>query len=97
MWYGLFNGMHLSLLQVVLMKIVHLLRTLLLIPAGCLLSNEMVHEILQNCLRICLESQLSELLRRTAEQFLASIVQLFFSRLPALIAAAEAEDRLKVR
>uniref|UniRef100_A0A5K3FVB2 SEC7 domain-containing protein n=1 Tax=Mesocestoides corti TaxID=53468 RepID=A0A5K3FVB2_MESCO len=72
--------------EVVLMKIVHLLRTLLLIPAGCLLSNEMVFEILQNCLRICLETQLSELLRRTAEHFLASIVQLFFSRLPSLIA-----------
>nr|CDS20716.1 golgi specific brefeldin a resistance guanine [Echinococcus granulosus] len=75
--------------EVVLMKIVHLLRTLLLIPSGCLLSNMMVREILQNCLRICLESQLSELLRRTAEHFLASIVQLFFSRLPALLLAAE--------
>lgn len=73
--------------EVVLMKIVHLLRTLLLIPSGCLLSNEMVIEVLQNCLRICLESQLSELLRRTTEQFLASIVQLFFSRLPSLLAA----------
>uniref|UniRef100_A0A0X3NZN1 SEC7 domain-containing protein n=1 Tax=Schistocephalus solidus TaxID=70667 RepID=A0A0X3NZN1_SCHSO len=73
--------------EVVLMKIVHLLRTLLLVPAGYLLSNEMVFEILQNCLRICLETKLSELLRRTAEQFLCSIVQLFFSRLPSLIAA----------
>ncbi|VDN16620.1 unnamed protein product [Dibothriocephalus latus] len=73
--------------MVVLMKIVHLLRTLMLVPAGYLLSNEMVFEILQNCLRICLETKLSELLRRTAEQFLCSIVQLFFSRLPALIAA----------
>ncbi|BHF82533.1 G-box binding factor [Sparganum proliferum] len=73
--------------EVVLMKIVHLLRTLLLVPAGYLLSNEMVFEILQNCLRICLEAKLSELLRRTAEQFLCSIVQLFFSRLPSLIAA----------
>ncbi|VDM31885.1 unnamed protein product [Hydatigera taeniaeformis] len=82
--------------EVVLMKIVHLLRTLLLIPSGCLLSNVMVGEILQNCLRICLESQLSELLRRTAEQFLASIVQLFFSRLPALLLTDETSHQLGV-
>ncbi len=68
------------------MKIVHLFRTLLLVPAGCLLSNEMVFEIIQNCFRICLETKLSELLRRTTELFLASMVQLFFSRLPSLIA-----------
>ncbi|VUZ46578.1 unnamed protein product [Hymenolepis diminuta] len=82
--------------EVVLMKIVHLLRTLLLIPSGAYLSNEMVCEIIQNGLRICLENQLSELLRRTTEQFLASIVQLFFSRLPALILAAETNNQLDV-
>nr|CDS34195.1 golgi specific brefeldin a resistance guanine [Hymenolepis microstoma] len=82
--------------EVVLMKIVHLLRTLLLIPSGAYLSNEMVYEIIQNGLRICLETKLSELLRRTTEQFLASIVQLFFSRLPALILSAETNNQLNV-
>ncbi|KAL5106913.1 hypothetical protein TcWFU_006121 [Taenia crassiceps] len=89
-----FIRVRLSSDEVVLMKIVHLLRTLLLIPSGCLLSNVMVSEILQNCLRICLESQLSELLRRTTEQFLASIVQLFFSRLPALLLATETSHQV---
>ncbi|KAM7533171.1 hypothetical protein Aperf_G00000124357 [Anoplocephala perfoliata] len=82
--------------EVVLMKIVHVLRTLLLIPSGAYLSNEMVYEIIQNGLRICLETQLSELLRQTTEQFLASMVQLFFSRLPALILAAETTNQLAV-
>ncbi|VDN96696.1 unnamed protein product [Rodentolepis nana] len=82
--------------EVVLMKIVHLLRTLLLIPSGAYLSNEMVYEIIQNGLRICLETKLSELLRRTTEQFLASIVQLFFSRLPALILSAGTNNQLPI-
>lgn len=80
--------------EVVLMKIVHILRTLLLIPSGAFLSNEMVYEIVQNGLRICLETQLSELLRQTTEQFLASMIQLFFSRLPALILAAENNNQV---
>lgn len=91
-----FIRVRLSSDEVVLMKIVHLLRTLLLIPSACLLSNMMISEILQNCLRICLESQLSELLRRTTEHFLASIVQLFFSRLPALLLAAETSHQVGV-
>lgn len=71
--------------EVVLMKVLHLLRTLLLVPAGSLVSDRVVREILQSCFRIGFEPKLSELLRRTAELCLASIIQLLFSRLPSLL------------
>ncbi|XP_056018280.1 Golgi-specific brefeldin A-resistance guanine nucleotide exchange factor 1-like isoform X3 [Ostrea edulis] len=68
--------------EVVLMKILHVLRTLLLSPAGVLLTNESVCEIMQSCFRICFEMRLSELLRKSAEHTLMDMVQLLFSRLP---------------
>ncbi|XP_071953967.1 Golgi-specific brefeldin A-resistance guanine nucleotide exchange factor 1-like isoform X2 [Antedon mediterranea] len=68
--------------EVVLMKILQVLRTLLLTPVGCHLTNESVCEIMQSCFRICFEMRLSELLRRSAEQTLVDMVQLLFSRLP---------------
>lgn len=68
--------------EVVLMKILHVLRTLLLSPAGILLTNESVCEIMQSCFRICFEMRLSELLRKSAEHTLMDMVQLLFSRLP---------------
>ncbi|XP_052236199.1 Golgi-specific brefeldin A-resistance guanine nucleotide exchange factor 1-like [Dreissena polymorpha] len=68
--------------EVVLMKILHVLRTLLLCPAGVLLTNESVCEIMQSCFRICFEMRLSELLRRSAEHTLMDMVQLLFTRLP---------------
>ncbi|CAH8609100.1 unnamed protein product [Heterobilharzia americana] len=71
--------------EVVLMKVLHLLRTLLLVPAGTLVSDRAIREILQSCFRICFEPKLSDLLRRTAELCLASMIQLFFSRLPTLV------------
>ncbi|XP_074647787.1 Golgi-specific brefeldin A-resistance guanine nucleotide exchange factor 1-like isoform X2 [Tubulanus polymorphus] len=68
--------------EVVLMKILHVLRTLLLTPAGAKLTNESVCEIMQSCFRICFEMRLSELLRKSAEHTLMDMVQLLFSRLP---------------
>lgn len=68
--------------EVVLMKILHVLRTLLLTPTGAMLSNESVCEIMQSCFRICFEMRLSELLRKSAEHTLVDMVQLLFSRLP---------------
>lgn len=68
--------------EVVLMRILHVLRTLLLAPAGILLTNESVCEIMQSCFRICFEMRLSELLRKSAEHTLMDMVQLLFSRLP---------------
>ncbi|PVD38476.1 hypothetical protein C0Q70_01091 [Pomacea canaliculata] len=68
--------------EVILMKILHVLRTLLLSPAGVLLTNESVCEIMQSCFRICFEMRLSELLRKSAENTLMDMVQLLFTRLP---------------
>ncbi|XP_072165610.1 Golgi-specific brefeldin A-resistance guanine nucleotide exchange factor 1-like [Diadema setosum] len=68
--------------EVVLMKILQVLRTLLLTPIGMLLSNEAVCEIMPSCFRICFELRLSELLRKSAEHTLNDMVQLLFSRLP---------------
>ena len=45
--------------EVVLMKILQVLKTLMLSPAGRLLSNESVCEIMQSCFRICFEMRLS--------------------------------------
>ncbi|CAD5123797.1 DgyrCDS12108 [Dimorphilus gyrociliatus] len=68
--------------EVVLMKILMVLRTLLLSSVGKLLTNESVCEIMQSCFRICFEMRLSELLRKSAEHTLIDMVQLLFTRLP---------------
>ncbi|PIK37410.1 putative golgi-specific brefeldin A-resistance guanine nucleotide exchange factor 1 [Apostichopus japonicus] len=63
-------------------EILQVLRTLLLTPVGAFLSNESVCEIMQSCFRICFETRLSELLRKSAEHTLIDMVQLLFARLP---------------
>ncbi|XP_052429424.1 Golgi-specific brefeldin A-resistance guanine nucleotide exchange factor 1 isoform X1 [Carassius gibelio] len=68
--------------EVVLMKILQVLRSLLLTPVGAHLTNESVCEIMQSCFRICFEMRLSDLLRKSAEHTLVDMVQLLFSRLP---------------
>lgn len=51
--------------EVVLIKILHVLRTLLLTPVGSLLTNESVCEIMQSCFRICFEMRLSGELQKS--------------------------------
>lgn len=70
--------------EVVLMKIVEVLHTILGAPVGRLLSNESVCELMQSCFRICFEMRLSELLRCFAETKLLSMVQMLFSCLHTL-------------
>ncbi|XP_072748156.1 Golgi-specific brefeldin A-resistance guanine nucleotide exchange factor 1 [Anoplolepis gracilipes] len=70
---------------VVLMRILQVLRALMLSPAGDHLSNESVCEIMLSCFRICFETRLSEILRRTAEHCLRDIVQHLFTRLPQFV------------
>ncbi|CAG9864708.1 unnamed protein product [Phyllotreta striolata] len=67
---------------VVLMRILQVLRTLTLSPEGSTLTNESLCEIMLSCFRICFETRLSELLRKTAEHYLKDMVQLIFMRLP---------------
>ncbi|XP_076818522.1 Golgi-specific brefeldin A-resistance guanine nucleotide exchange factor 1-like isoform X2 [Clavelina lepadiformis] len=68
--------------EVVLMKILQVLRILLLTNIGVHLTNEAVCEIMQSCFRICFEMRLSELLRKSAEHTLVDMVQVLFTRLP---------------
>lgn len=68
--------------EIVLMKILQVLRMLLLTPVGMLLSDDSVCEIMQSCFRLCFETRLSELLQKSAEHSLTDMVQLLFSRLP---------------
>ncbi|XP_058446781.1 Golgi-specific brefeldin A-resistance guanine nucleotide exchange factor 1 isoform X3 [Malaya genurostris] len=70
---------------VVLMKIVHVLRTLVLSPEGSALSNESVCDIILSCFRLCFEQRLNELVRKTAENALRDIVLLLFMRLPQFV------------
>ncbi|XP_063985366.1 Golgi-specific brefeldin A-resistance guanine nucleotide exchange factor 1 [Diachasmimorpha longicaudata] len=67
---------------VVLMRILQVLRTLVLSPAGDYLSDESICEIMLSCFRICFETRLSELLRKTAEHCLRHMCQHLFVRLP---------------
>merc|ERR1712226_5205 len=77
-----FVGVDPSSDEVVLMKIIAVLRLLMLSPVGLTLTNESVCEIMQSTFRICFESRLSDLLRKTAEMALADMIQLLFTRLP---------------
>lgn len=70
---------------VVLMRILQVLRALMLSPAGDYLSNESICEIMLSCFRICFETRLSELLRKTAEHCLRDMVQHLFTRLPHFV------------
>ncbi|XP_050302323.1 Golgi-specific brefeldin A-resistance guanine nucleotide exchange factor 1 [Anthonomus grandis grandis] len=67
---------------VVLMRILQVLRTLTLAPEGASLTNESLCEIMLSCFRICFETRIHELLKKTAEHYLKDMVQLVFMRLP---------------
>ncbi|KRX76016.1 Golgi-specific brefeldin A-resistance guanine nucleotide exchange factor 1 [Trichinella sp. T6] len=76
-----FVGTDPSFDEVVILRILQVLRALLLSPAGALLTDETVCEMLQSCFRICFEEGLSQLLRKAAESCLKDMVQLIFKRL----------------
>lgn len=71
--------------EVVLFRILQVLRALLLTSVGVLVSDESVCVLLQSCFRICFEKRLSELLRRSAECCLMDMIQLLFTRLPSFV------------
>lgn len=77
------------------MKIVQVLRTLMLSPEGSALTNESVCEVMLSCFRICFESRLNELLRRTAEHALKDIILLLFMRLPQFAEERHASGLIK--
>ncbi|KAK2588991.1 hypothetical protein KPH14_001840 [Odynerus spinipes] len=70
---------------VALMRIVQVLKALMLSPAGDHLSNESICQIMLSCFRLCFETRLSELLRKTVEHCLRDMVQHLFTRLPFFV------------
>eukprot|EP01135_Chromosphaera_perkinsii_P011177 Nk52_evm4s2356 gene=Nk52_evmTU4s2356 len=67
--------------EVVLMKILEVLKTLLRHPAGVFLTDELVCEMLQSCFGIAFQMRLSEVLRRQAEHILGDMIRLLFHNL----------------
>ncbi|KAL6262376.1 hypothetical protein P5V15_007465 [Pogonomyrmex californicus] len=80
---------------VVLMRVLQVLRALMLSSAGDYLSNESVCEIMLSCFRICFETRLSEILRKTAEHCLRDMVQHLFTRLPQFVDDIRALPNIK--
>lgn len=76
-----FIGTDTSSDEVVLMRILHVLRELI-VRRFDNLTDETVCEIMQSCFRIAFEPRLSELLRKSAEQALVDMCQVLFSRVP---------------
>jgi len=65
--------------EVVLATILDVLLTCLKCPAGFMLSDEMVMEMIQTCFRMSVQSRMSELLRKRAERTLLEMVQTVFT------------------
>eukprot|EP00160_Parvularia_atlantis_P020024 Unigene8112_Nuclearia_a/m.24881 Unigene8112_Nuclearia_a/g.24881 ORF Unigene8112_Nuclearia_a/g.24881 Unigene8112_Nuclearia_a/m.24881 type:complete len:1453 (-) Unigene8112_Nuclearia_a:30-4388(-) len=70
--------------EVVLTRILHVLKACLASPAGVALSNEMVAQILTTCFQLCFQTRLSELLRRSCEHALTGMAHILLSRLPSM-------------
>ncbi|XP_017837578.1 Golgi-specific brefeldin A-resistance guanine nucleotide exchange factor 1 isoform X2 [Drosophila busckii] len=77
-----FMGTDQSSDSVTFMRVIEVLHTLIRSPEGVAVSNESMCEVMLSCFKICFESRLSELLRRSSEQSLKDMVLLFFMRLP---------------
>ncbi|GAA5877623.1 hypothetical protein JCM3774_005361 [Rhodotorula dairenensis] len=77
--------------EVVLLRILDLLRTLLTGPLSGVLSDESVCEMMETGLSMCCQMRLSEMLRRCAERTMQSMVTAVFTRLRQLPASAEEE------
>ncbi|EDV36206.1 uncharacterized protein Dana_GF12843, isoform A [Drosophila ananassae] len=77
-----FMGTDQSSDSVTFMRVIEVLHTLIRSPEGAALSNDTMCDVMLSCFKICFESRLSEILRRSAEQSLKDMVLLFFMRLP---------------
>eukprot|EP01098_Paradermamoeba_levis_P012378 TRINITY_DN5400_c0_g1_i1.p1 TRINITY_DN5400_c0_g1~~TRINITY_DN5400_c0_g1_i1.p1 ORF type:complete len:267 (+),score=47.53 TRINITY_DN5400_c0_g1_i1:219-1019(+) len=65
--------------EIVLFKILNVLLEVIRCPAGILLRDELVYEIIQSCFRMSIQSRSSPLLRKTAETTLSEIIHVLFS------------------
>jgi len=64
--------------DVVLMKILRVLLACLCCPAGVLLTDDLVCEMVQTCYRMTTQGRICELLRKTAEHAIMEIVHVLF-------------------
>lgn len=70
--------------EVVLMKILEVLKACLTCSSGTYLSDEAVCQMMETCFSMCFQMRLSEVLRKLAEQTLIVMVQTLFNRLQFL-------------
>ena len=68
--------------EVVLMKFLHAIRSLLLSQVGCLISSSAACDLIQTIIKIIYDPGLALLLKKMAEQTWREVVQLMFARLP---------------
>jgi golgi-specific brefeldin A-resistance guanine nucleotide exchange factor 1 len=75
--------------EIVLLRILKLMESMLSRPEGLVLGDESVCEMMETGLSMCCQSRLSEVLRRSAEIAMVSMCQVIFGRLKALDVEAE--------
>ncbi|XP_022660920.1 Golgi-specific brefeldin A-resistance guanine nucleotide exchange factor 1-like isoform X3 [Varroa destructor] len=81
--------------EVVIMKFLHVIRSLLLSQIGCLLSNNGVCELIQAIIKIIFDASFGVLMKKMAEQTWGEVVQLMFARLPTFSEDVHDDMQLK--
>lgn len=79
--------------EIVLLRILKLMESMLSRPEGRLLGDESVCEMMETGLSMCCQSRLSEVLRRSAEIAMVTMCQLIFGRLKTLNAEVDTSNR----
>ncbi|GAA95631.1 uncharacterized protein L969DRAFT_615408 [Mixia osmundae IAM 14324] len=75
--------------EIVLMRILDVLKNTLTSPLGQVLTDEAVCEMMETGLSMCCQMRLSEMLRRTAEKTMQALVASVFSKLQSLPTEAD--------
>ncbi|EXJ84716.1 hypothetical protein A1O3_05386 [Capronia epimyces CBS 606.96] len=70
--------------EVVLLRILRLMESIISRPEGQLLGDESICEMMSTGLSMCCQARLSEVLRRSAEMAMVTMCQVVFSRLKTL-------------
>lgn len=70
--------------EVVLLRILRLMESVISRPEGQLLGDESICEMMSTGLSMCCQARLSEVLRRSAEMAMVTMCQVVFSRLKSL-------------
>ena len=79
--------------EIVLLRILKLMESMLSRPEGHVLGDESVCEMMETGLSMCCQSRLSEVLRRSAEIAMISMCQVIFGRLKSIDGESEALEQ----